>query len=34
MSNNIEKWYDIKRPIRLIGKVQEVPLNLEEEAIY
>ena len=34
MSNNIEKWYPIKRSINLIGKVQEVPLNLEEEYVY
>lgn len=33
MSNDIEDWYPIKRPIRLIGKVQEVPLNIEEERI-
>jgi len=31
MSNDIEKWYPIKRTIELVGKVQEVPLNLEEE---
>lgn len=30
MSNEIDKWYDIKRPIQLVGKVKEVPLNLEE----
>lgn len=33
MSNNIEKWYSIKRPIQLVGKVREVPLNLEEQQV-
>ena len=31
MSNDIENWYPIKRPIKLVGKVKEVPLNLEEQ---
>jgi hypothetical protein len=33
MSDNIESWYPIKRPIKLVGKVQEIPLNLEEEQV-
>lgn len=30
MSNYIDDWYPIKRPIRLVGKVQEIPLNINE----
>lgn len=30
MSNNLTRWDPIKRPLRVVGKVMEVPLNMEE----
>jgi hypothetical protein len=28
MSKNIQKWENLKRPLYLVGKVQEIPYNL------
>lgn len=30
MSNNIKKWYPLKKPQLLVGKVEEVPLKIGE----
>lgn len=30
MSNDIQRWYNIKRPISLVGVVKEIPYNIEE----